>query len=55
MVNEEDYFDVSADSLEVDCKRIKLDSSRESLESGEHPQSASAIDSRANDELPERP
>ena len=35
VADEEEYFDVSADSLEADCKRMRLSSSFESLESGE--------------------
>ena len=35
VADEEEYFDVSADSLEADCKRMRLSSSLESLESGE--------------------
>ena len=31
IADEEEYFDISADSLESNCKRMKLDSSRESL------------------------
>ena len=34
--DEEEYFDISADSLEADCKRMRLNSTLESLESGEY-------------------
>ena len=35
--DQEEYFDISADSLEMNCKRMRLNSTFESLESGELP------------------
>ena len=35
VADEEEYFDISADSLDADCKRMLLNSTLESLESGE--------------------
>ena len=34
LADEEEYFDISADSLESNCKRMKLDSCFESLSPG---------------------
>ena len=41
VADQEVYFDISADSLETNCKRKRLDSTFESLESGELPSTSS--------------
>ena len=35
IADEEEYFDISADFLQMNCKRVRLNSTLESLESGE--------------------
>ena len=37
IADEREYFDISAGSLEIDCERMKLDSSFGERESGEYP------------------
>ena len=55
VADEEDYFDISADSLEADCKRMRLNSTLESLETGELAiKSTKSIDSTMK-ESPESP
>ena len=51
----EEYFDVSADSLEASYKRIKLNSSLASIDSNSHPQQEGNDEAQASEEIPDSP
>ena len=51
--DEEEYFDVSADSLEASYKRIKLNSSLSSIDSNSYPQQEG--NDVASEEIPDSP
>ena len=55
IADEEEYFDVSADSLEMNCKKMRLNSTFQSLESGELPSTSPETTHDENRESPERP
>ena len=55
VADEEECFDISADSLEADCKRMRLSSSLESLESGELDRTAPNPEYSTMRESPESP
>ena len=53
VADEEEYFDVSADSLEASYKRIKLNSSLSSIDSNSYPQQEG--NEVASEEIPDSP
>ena len=55
VADEEEYFDVSADSLEASYKRIKLNSSLSSIDSNSHPQQEGNDEAQTNEENPDSP
>ena len=55
LADEEEYFDISADSLESNCKRMKLDSCFESLSPGNRHNSSVESPHSAMAESPENP
>ena len=55
VADEEEYFEISADSLEADCKRMRLNSTLESLESGELASNSLKSNYSSVKESPENP
>ena len=55
LADQEEYFDISADSLESNCKRMKLDSSLESLNLSDYHNSSVESPHSAMIESPESP
>ena len=55
VADEEEYFDVSADSLEASYKRIKLNSSLSSIDSNFYPQQEGNDVAQASEEIPDSP
>ena len=55
VADEEEYFDVSADSLEASYKRIKLNSSLSSIDSNSLPQQEENDEAQTNEEIPDSP
>ena len=55
VADEEEYFDVSADSLEASYKRIKLNSSLSSIDSNPPPQQEENDEAQTNVEIPDSP
>ena len=55
IADEEEYFDISADSLEMNCKRMRLNSTLESLESIELPSTSPETTHNEIRESPESP
>ena len=54
VADEEEYFDISADSLESYCRRMRLNSSLDSLEPELHAQQEDAVKSQ-DEKLPDSP
>ena len=55
VADDEEYFDVSADSLEASYKRIKLNSSLASTDSNSHPQQEGNDEAQTSEEIPDSP
>ena len=55
VADEEEYFDVSADSLEASYKRIKLNSSLSSIDSNSYPQQERNEVAQTSEEIPDSP
>ena len=55
VADEEEYFDVSADSLEASYQRIKLNSSLSSIDSNSPPQQGENDEAQTNEEIPDSP
>ena len=55
VADEEEYFDVSADSLEASYKRIRLNSSLSSIDSSSYPQQEGNAVAQAGEEIPDSP
>ena len=55
VADEEEYFDVSADSLEASYKRIKLNSSLASIDSNSHPQQEGNDEAQTSEGIPDSP
>ena len=55
VADEEEYFDVSADSLEASYKRIRLNSSLSSIDSSSYPQQEGNVVAQAGEEIPDSP
>ena len=55
VADKEEYFDVSADSLEASYKRIKLNSSLASIDSNTYPQPEGNDEAQTSEEIPDRP
>ena len=55
VADEEEYFDVSADSLEASYKRIRLNSSLASIDYNSHPQQEGNDGAQINEEIPDSP
>ena len=55
VADEEEYFDVSADSLELNCKKMRLDSNLESLDSEMCLRQEDIIETQEDEELPDSP
>ena len=55
VADEEEYFDVSADSVEASYKRIKLNSSLSSIDSNPPPQQEENDEAQTNVEIPDSP
>ena len=55
VADEEEYFDVSADSHEASYKRIKLNSSPSSIDSNFHPQQEGNDEAQTSEEIPDSP
>ena len=55
VADEEEYFDVSADSLEASYKRIKLNSSLSSIDSNFYPQPEGNDEAQTSEEIPDSP
>ena len=55
VADEEEYFDVSADSLEASYKRIKLNSSLSSIDSNSYPQPEGNDEAQTSEEIPDSP
>ena len=55
VADEEEYFDVSADSLEASYKRIKLNSSLSSIDSNSYPQQERNEKAQTSEEIPDNP
>ena len=55
VADEEEFFDVSADSLEASYKRIKLNSSLSSIDSNSYPQQEGNDVAQTSEEIPDSP
>ena len=55
VADEEEYFDVSADSLEASYKRVKLNSSLSSIDSNSYPQHEGNDVAQTSEEIPDSP
>ena len=53
--DEEEYFNVSPDSLEASYKRIKLNSSLSSIDSNSYPQPEGNDEAQTSEEIPDSP
>ena len=55
VADEEKHFDMSADSLELNCKRMRLDSNARRVDSELYPQQGDIVETQKDEGLPDRP